>query len=62
MTAIDLNAVRATIEGRLKTELKLVPPIPVVFNNTAFDSVNLKSFVQCQISFGANVYLSPIIL
>ena len=58
MAAVDLNTIRSTIEGRLKTELANAPPIPVVFNNIAYDSTNVESFVQCQVSFGANTYLT----
>jgi len=58
MAAVDLNTVRSTIEGRLKTELANAPPIPVVFNNIAYDSTDVESFVQCQVSFGANTYLT----
>ena len=37
MAAIDLNSVRATIEGRLATELASSPAISIVFSNMAFD-------------------------
>ena len=58
MAATDLNTVRATIEGRLATELALDPAIPVVFNNMSFDSTTEDTFVQCQTSFGSGAYLS----
>lgn len=58
MASVDLNTIRSTIEGRLKTELESTPPVPVVFNNIAYDSIGVKSFVQCQVSFGASAYLS----
>ena len=58
MAAIDLNAVRSTIEARLATELASSPAIPVVFNNMAFDSTTEDTFVQCLTSFGANQYLT----
>ena len=58
MAAVDLNTIRSTIEGRLATELASSPVIPVVFNNMAYDSTGVESFVQCQVSFGANVYLT----
>ena len=32
MAAADLNAIRATIEGRLATELANSPALPVVFS------------------------------
>ena len=58
MAATDLNAVRATIEARLATELASSPAIPVVFDNIAFDSTTEDTFVQCQTSFGAGEYLT----
>ena len=58
MAAADLNAIRATIEGRLATELASSPAIPVVFHNMAFEPTPNSSFVQCLVSFGANEYLS----
>ena len=57
MAATDLNTVRATIEGRLATELASSPAIPVVFNNMSFDSTTEDTFVQCQTSFGTGRYL-----
>ena len=57
MAAVDLNAVRSTIEARLATELASSPAIPVVFNNMAFDSTTEDTFVQCQTSFGTGSYL-----
>ena len=58
MAATDLNAVRATIEARLATELASSPAIPVVFDIMAFDSTTEDTFVQCQTSFGAGEYLT----
>ena len=58
MAATDLNAVRATIEARLATELASSPAIPVVFNNMTFDSTSEDTFVQCITSFGAGEYLT----
>jgi len=58
MAAADLNAIRATIEGRLATELAGSPAIPVVFHNMAFEPTPNSSFVQCLVSFGAGEYLS----
>ena len=58
MAATDLNTVRATIEGRLATELASSPAIPVVFNNMSFDSTTEDTFVQCQTSFGSGAYLT----
>ena len=58
MAAIDLNAVRSTIEGRLATELASSPAIPVVFSNMSFDSTTEDSFVQCITSFGQSEYLT----
>ena len=56
MAAIDLNSVRATIEGRLATELASSPAISVVFSNMAFDSTTQDTFVTCEVSFSANQY------
>ena len=58
MAAIDLNSVRATIEGRLATELASSPAISVVFSNMAFDSTTRDTFVTCEVSFSANQYLT----
>jgi hypothetical protein len=58
MAAINLNTVRATIEGRLATELALSPAIPVVFHNMPYNPVNNGTWVQCLLSFGANTYLT----
>ena len=58
MAAINLNTVRATIEGRLVTELALSPAIPVVFHNMPYNPVNNGTWVQCLVSFGANTYLT----
>jgi hypothetical protein len=58
MAALDLNTVRATIEGRLATELAESPAIPVVFHNMAFSTTPNSSWVQCLTSFGTNEYLS----
>ena len=58
MAATDLNTVRATIEGRLATELASSPAIPVVFNNMSFDSTTEDTFVQCQTTFGSGAYLT----
>ena len=58
MAAADLNSVRATIEGRLATELASSPAIPVVFHNMAYEPTPNSSFVQCLTTFGANQYLS----
>ena len=58
MAAADLNSVRATIEGRLATELANSPAIPVVFHNMAFEPTPNSSWVQCLTTFGANQYLS----
>lgn len=58
MTALNLNTVRATIEGRLATELANSPAIPVVFHNMAYEPTPGSSWVQCLTSFGANNYLS----
>ena len=58
MTALNLNTVRATIEGRLATELANSPAIPVVFHNMAYEPTPNSSWVQCLTSFGSNNYLS----
>ena len=58
MAAADLNAIRATIEGRLATELAGDPAIPVVFHNMAYEPTPNSSWVQCLVSFGASEYLS----
>ena len=57
MAAADLNAIRATIEGRLATELASSPAIPVVFHNMAYEPTPNSSWVQCLTTFGGNEYL-----
>jgi hypothetical protein len=58
MAAADLNSIRATIEGRLATELASSPVIPAVFHNMAYEPTPNSSWVQCLVSFGASQYLS----
>ena len=58
MAAADLNSVRATIEGRLATELASSPAIPVVFHNMAYEPTSNSSWVQCLLSFGTSTYLT----
>lgn len=58
MAAADLNTIRATIEGRLATELNNSPQLPVVFNNMDYKPTPNSSWVQCQVDFGSNEYLS----
>ena len=57
MAAADLNAIRATIESRLATELANSPTLPVVFHNMAYEPAPNTSWVQCLTTFGANEYL-----
>tara|TARA_R100000388_G_scaffold92288_1_gene75149 strand:+ start:625 stop:1050 length:426 start_codon:yes stop_codon:yes gene_type:complete len=61
MAAIDLNTVRAAIEGRVATELASSPAISVVFNNMPFEPTIGTSFVQCLVNFGTNTYESQTI-
>ena len=58
MAAADLNSIRATIEGRLATELANSPAIPVVFHNMAYEPTPNSSWVQCLTQFGSNEFLS----
>ena len=58
MAAANLNTIRATVEGRLATELALSPAIPVVFHNQPYVPTPDSSWVQCLVSFGANEYLT----
>ena len=58
MAATDLNTVRATIESRLETELQDTPPIPVVFQNSAYKPTPNSSWCQCLLSFGDSTYQS----
>ena len=57
MAAADLNAVRATIEARLATELANSPTLPIVFHNMAYEPAPNTSWVQCLTTFGAGEYL-----
>ena len=59
MAAADLNSIRATIEGRLATELASSPAIPVVFHNMAYEPTPGSSWVQCLTSFGASRISRP---
>jgi hypothetical protein len=58
MAAADLNAIRATIEGRLAAELALPPVIPVVFNNSDYKPTLDRPWVQCLVTFGVSDYLT----
>jgi hypothetical protein len=58
MAALDLNTIRATIEGRLATELAAAPAIPVVFHNQPYSPTPNSSWVQCLMTFGTNSYLT----
>jgi hypothetical protein len=58
MAALDLNAIRAIVEGRLATELAIAPVIPVVFHNVAYMPTPASTWVQCTVSFGNNNYLT----
>jgi hypothetical protein len=58
MAALDLNAIRAIVEGRLASELAAAPPIPVVFHNVAYTPTPGSTWVQCTVSFGNNNYLT----
>jgi hypothetical protein len=58
MAALDLNAIRAIVEGRLATELAAAPPIPVVFHNVASTPTPGSTWVQCTVSFGTNNYMT----
>ena len=58
MAAANLNTIRATVEGRLVTELASAPAITVVFHNQPYVPTPNSSWVQCLVSFGANEYLT----
>ena len=58
MAAIDLNTVRATIEGRLATEMAAAPVYPVVFHNMPYAPTPDSTWLQCLVSFGTNSYLT----
>lgn len=58
MAALDLNTIRATIEGRLATELAAAPVLPVVFHNQPYTPTPDSSWVQCLMTFGTNSYLT----
>jgi hypothetical protein len=58
MAALDLNTIRATIEGRLATELAAAPALPVVFHNQPYTPTPDSSWVQCLMTFGTNSYLT----
>ena len=57
MAAADLNSIRATIEGRLATELANSPALPVVFHNMAYEPTPNSEWVQCLTAFASNEYL-----
>ena len=58
MAALDLNTIRATVEGRLATELAAAPVLPVVFHNQPYTPTPDSSWVQCLMTFGTNSYLT----
>lgn len=58
MAALDLNTIRATVEGRLATELAIAPMLPVVFHNQPYTPAPDSSWVQCLMTFGTNSYLT----
>ena len=58
MAALDLNAIRAIVEGRLATELATAPVIPVVFHNVAYTPTPSSTWAQCTVSFGTNNYMT----
>ena len=58
MAALNLNTIRAVVEGRLATELATAPVIPVVFHNMAYTPTPGNTWAQCSVSFGNNNYLT----
>ena len=56
MAATDLNAVRATIESRLATELASSPVIPVAFHNMPYTPTPGSSWCQCLVSFAGSSF------
>ena len=58
MAAIDLHTIRATIEGRLATEMAAAPAYPVVFHNMPYAPTPDSTWLQCLVSFGTNSYLT----
>ncbi len=59
MAALDLNSIRSTIEGRLKTELEEgTPPVSVVFNNTPYIPTPNSNWCQCSLSFSSSSYVT----
>ena len=58
MAAINLNTVRATIEGRLATEMAGAPSYTVVFHNMPYAPTPSSTWLQCLVSFGNNSFLT----
>ena len=58
MAALDLNSIRASIESRLVDELENTPPLPVVFYNQPFSSIDYDTFVQCLTTFGGSEFIT----
>lgn len=58
MAALNLNTVRAAVEGRLATELANTPAVPVVFHNMPYEPTPNSSWVQCLVTFGTSEYLT----
>tara|TARA_R100000152_G_scaffold18346_1_gene10119 strand:- start:2969 stop:3394 length:426 start_codon:yes stop_codon:yes gene_type:complete len=56
MAATDLNTVRATVEGRLATELASSPVIPVAFHNMPYTPTPNSSWCQCLVSFAGSSF------
>tara|TARA_R100000773_G_scaffold34442_1_gene29433 strand:- start:351 stop:776 length:426 start_codon:yes stop_codon:yes gene_type:complete len=57
MTAVDLNIIRKNIEGRLLSEFRKAPPIPVVFNNIPFKPLTDDTFILSEIEFTQSEYI-----
>ena len=57
MAAADLNAIRATIEGRLATELATALCCRLCSTTWLMSQRRISSWVQCLTAFGANEYL-----
>lgn len=52
------NDVRAAIEGRVATEMASSPAIPVAYANVPFTPPDSDSWIQVQIQFNDNEYLT----
>jgi len=53
---VTINAIRATIEQRIATEMALAPPYPVHYGNAPFNPPNNSPWLDVALRFGDDAY------